>query len=86
MLEAMSQATYQQQIKFSVLVVSTKIEDMLKKGETHLFYSDIDGGDRQYRPCVLHKHVYDVVWALQHKYKGQVVVSRSPGGIVVDKI
>jgi hypothetical protein len=59
---------------------------MIKKGGTHLFYSEIAEGDRQYRPCVLQKHIPDVVIALQRKYQGQFVVSRTPGGIVVDSI
>jgi len=82
----MEEATNRQQIKFSVQTVSYQIEDMAKKGGTHLFYSDIAEGDRQYRPCVLQKHIPDVVIALQRKYQGQFVVSRTPGGIVVDSI
>jgi hypothetical protein len=43
-------------------------------------------GDRQYRPCVLRKHVYDVVRILQNRYRGHAVVSRTPGGIVLHRI
>lgn len=82
----MEEATNRQQIKFSVQTVSYQIEEMIKKGGTHLFYSEIAEGDRQYRPCVLQKHIEDVVVALQRKYQGQFVVSRTPGGIVVDSI
>lgn len=86
MLSAMDEATERQQIKFSVQTVSFGIEDAFKQGKSHFYYSELEGGDRQYRPCVLHKHVYDVVRILQNKYRGQAVVSRTPGGIVVDKI
>jgi len=85
-MDPMEEATNKQQIKFSVQTVSYQIEEMIKKGETHLFYSEIAEGDRQYRPCVLRKHIPDVVIALQRKYQGQFVVSRTPGGIVVDSI
>lgn len=86
MLSAMDDATERQQIKFSVQTVSFGIDDMLKQGKTHLFYSEVAEGDRQYKPCVLRKHLTDVVCVLQWKYREQVVVSRTPGGIVVDKI
>ena len=82
----MEEATNRQQIKFSVQTVSYQIEEMITKGGTHLFYSEIAEGDRQYKPCVLRKHIEDVVIALQRKYQGQFVVSRTPGGIVVDSI
>jgi hypothetical protein len=85
-MDPMEEATNKQQIKFSVQTVSYQIEEMIKKGGTHLFYSEIAEGDRQYRPCVLQKHIPDVVIALQQKYQGQFVVSRTPGGIVVDSI
>jgi hypothetical protein len=75
-----------QQIKFSIQTVSYAIEDMKKQNKTHLFYSVIVEGDRQYGPCILRKHLFDVVVALQNKYRGEFVVSRTPGGIVVDKI
>ena len=86
MLSAMDEATERQQIKFSVQTVAFGIDDMLNAGKTHLFYSEIVDGDRQYRPCVLRKHVYDVVRILQNMYRGRVVISRTPGGIVADKI
>ena len=85
-MDPMEEATERQQIKFSVQTVSFGIEDAFKQGKTHFYYSDIAEGDRQYRPCVLQKHVYDVVRILQNKYRGQAVVSRTPGGIVVDSI
>ena len=85
-MDPMEEATNKQQIKFSIQTVSYQIEEMSKKGGTHLFYSEIAEGDRQYRPCVLQKHIPDVVIALQRKYQGQFVVSRTPGGIVVDSI
>lgn len=86
MLSAMDEATERQQIKFSVQTVTFGVEDAFKAGKTHFFYSQIVEGDRQYSPCVLRKHVYDVVRILQNTYKGRAVVSRTPGGIVVDKI
>ena len=86
MLQSMNDATERQQIKFSVQTVVYRIEDMIKDNKTHLFYSEIVDGDRQYKPCVLRKHLTDVVVSLQRKYQGQYVVSRTPGGIVVDKI
>jgi hypothetical protein len=82
----MDEAVEFQQIKFSVQTVSYQIEDMKTQNKTHLFYSDIAEGDRQYRPCVLSKQLPQVVEALQKKYRGEFVVSRTPGGIVVDKI
>ena len=82
----MDEAIERHQIKFSVQTISFAIDDMLKNGKTHLFYSNIVDGDRQYTPCVLRKHVYDVVRILQNLYRGRVVISRTPGGIVVDKI
>lgn len=85
-MDSMEEATNKQQIKFSVQTVSYQIEEMLKQGKTQLFYSEIAEGDRQYKPCVLRKHIEDVVVALQRKYPGVVVVSRTPGGIVAHKI
>ena len=85
-MDSMEEATNRQQIKFSVQTVSYQIEEMIEKGGTHLFYSEIAEGDRQYKPCVLRKHIEDVVIALQRKYQGQFLVSRTPGGIVVDSI
>jgi hypothetical protein len=86
MLSAMDEATERQQIKFSVQTVTFGVEDAFKQGQAHFFYSEIVDGDRQYRPCVLRKHLYDVVRILQNTYRGRAVVSRTPGGIVVDKI
>ena len=86
MLSAMDEATERQQIKFSVQTITFGVEDAFNSGKTHFFYSEIVDGDRQYRPCVLRKHLYDVVRILQNKYRGQAVVSRTPGGIVLDKI
>jgi len=85
-MDSMEEATNRQQIKFSVQTVSYQIEEMIEKGGTHLFYSEIAEGDRQYKPCVLRKHIEDVVISLQRKYQGVAVVSRTPGGIVVHKI
>jgi hypothetical protein len=85
-MDSMDEATNKQQIKFSVQTVSYQIEDMLKQGKTQFFYSEIAEGDRQYKPCVLRKHIEDVVVALQRKYQEVAVVSRTPGGIVVHKI
>jgi len=85
-MDSMDEATNRQQIKFSVQTVSYQIEEMIEKGGTHLFYSEIAEGDRQYKPCVLRKHIEDVVVALQRKYQGVAVVSRTPGGIVAHKI
>ena len=86
MLQAMDDATERQQIKFSVGTLVYAIDDMLKMGGTHVFYSNIVQGDRLYGPGVLAKHVLDVVVALQRKYAGIVVVSRTPGGIVADRV
>ena len=86
MPQSMDDSVYRQQIKFSVQTVAYRIDDMMKTNKTHLFYSDIVDGDRQEKPCVLHKHLSEVVYHLQRKYQGQYVVSRTPGGIVVDKI
>uniref|UniRef100_A0A6C0JGS7 Uncharacterized protein n=1 Tax=viral metagenome TaxID=1070528 RepID=A0A6C0JGS7_9ZZZZ len=85
-MDPMDEATERQQIKFAVQTVSFAIEDALKAGKTHLFYSEIVDGDYQPRPCVLKKHVLNVVISLQRKYRGVAVVSRTPGGIVWDKI
>jgi hypothetical protein len=86
MLSAMDEATERQQIKFAIQTVSFAADEAFNQGKTHLFYSEIVDGDRQYKPCVLQKHVLDVVVSLQRKYQGVVVVSRTPGGIVLDKI
>ena len=86
MLSAMDEATERQQIKFSVQTLSFAIDGMLEAGIPKLFYSEIVDGDRQHRPCVLRKHMYDVVKTLQKIYRSRVVVSRTPGGIVAHKI
>lgn len=75
-----------QQIKFSTQTVSFAIEDMLKRGGSHLFYSNVVDGDRMIYPCILRKHLLDVVIGLQDRYRGRLLVSRTPGGLVVDKI
>lgn len=75
-----------QQIRSSVQTVSFAADDAFDEGKGHFFYSDIVDGDRQYRPCVLRKHVYDVVRILQNRYRGHAVVSRTPGGIVLHRI
>ena len=75
-----------QQIRFSVQTVSFGIDDMIKNNTPYFFYSEIVEGDRQSKPCVLRKHVHDVVHILQNKYRGRAVVSRTPGGIVAHKI
>jgi hypothetical protein len=82
----MDEAIERHQIKFSVQTISFAIDSMLEAGRPKLFYSEIAEGDRQYRPCVLRKHIYDVVRTLQNLYRGKCVVSRTPGGIVVHKI
>jgi hypothetical protein len=58
---------------------------MLKDGKTHLFYHSTEG-DRLYRPGLLVKHIGEMVYELHGAYRGDLVVSRTPGGIVVDKI
>ena len=75
-----------QQIRFSVQTVSFAADDAFKGGKTYLFYSDIVDGDHQRRPCVLRKHLSDIVRILQNKYQGRAVVSRTPGGIVLHRI
>jgi len=85
MLQAMDDATADQQFKFSRSVIVNEITVMLKKGRTHLFYPATEG-DRLYRPGLLVKHIGEMVYELQGAYRGELVVSRTPGGIVVDKI
>jgi len=82
----MEEAINRQQIKSSVQTVSFGIDSMIKNKSPSFFYSEIEEGDRQYKPCVLRKHVYDVVRILQNKYRGRAVVSRTPGGIVAHTI
>jgi len=65
-----------QQIKSLVQTISFGIDDMIKNNTPYFFYSEID----------LRKHVHDVVYILQNKYRGRAVVSRTPGGIVAHKI
>ena len=76
----------EEQIKFSIQSVNFAIEDMLKKGKTHLFYPQIFEGDQIYEPGILRKHILDVVIALQQTHQGRLVISRTPGGIVVDAL
>lgn len=85
MLQAMDAATSDQQFKFSRKVIVGEITNMLKEGRTHLFYPATEG-DRLYRPGLLVKHLGEMVYELQGAYRGELVVSRTPGGIVVDKI
>ena len=85
MLQAMDVATADQQFKFSRSVIVNEITVMLKEGRTHLFYPATEG-DRLYRPGLLVKHLGEMVYELQGTYRGKLVVSRTPGGIVVDKI
>jgi hypothetical protein len=75
-----------QQIKFSIQTLAFRIDNMIDTGKTHLFYSNIVDGDELYGPGVLRKHILDVVIALQEIYKGECVISRTPGGIVAHKI
>ena len=82
----MDEAVERQQIRSSVQTVSFAADDAFDQGKTHFFYSDLVDGDYQPRPCVLRKHVYDLVRILQNKYRGQAVVSRTPGGIVLHRI
>ena len=86
MLSAMDDATERQQIKFSVQTVSFGIDNMIKNNKPYFFYSEIVEGDRQYKPCILRKHIYDVVRVLHNKYRERAVVSRTPGGIVTHSI
>ena len=82
----MDEAVEQQQIKSSVQTVSFGIDSMIKNNTPFFFYSEIVEGDRQSKPCVLRKHIHDVIRILQNKYRGRAVVSRTPGGIVAHKI
>ena len=62
--------------KFSVQVVSVEIDEMLgNETARHLFYP-VKADEIQ---------LIDVIEELQYKYRGRAVVSRSPGGIVVDR-
>jgi len=82
----MDEAVERQQIGFSVQTVSFAADDAFGRGKTHFFYSDLVDGDCQSRPCVLRKHVIDVVRILQNKYRMRAVVSRTPRGIVLHRI
>ena len=86
MTKSMEEAVQRQQIRFSVQTVSFGIDGMIKNNNPYFFYSEIEEGDRQSKPCVLRKHVYDIVRILQNKYRGRAVVSRTPGGIVAHNI
>jgi len=85
MLQAMDVATADQQFKFSRKVIVDEITKMLNEGKIHLFYPATEG-DRLYRPGLLVKHLGEMVYELQGAYQGKLVVSRTPGGIVVDNI
>jgi hypothetical protein len=71
----MTEAIEREQIRMSVKAVAYAIEDMLDNEGTHLFYS---GG-------VPREHMLDVVIRLQKIYRGRVLISRTPGGIVAHK-
>jgi len=70
------------QVAFSIKSVIFAIERARLVGKTYFFYSTIVDGDTLIGPGVLRKHVLDVVIALQTIYRNQLVVSRTPGGIV----
>lgn len=79
-------ATKKQQIKFSIRVVSEEIDKMLADGVSrHLFYRIVKG-DRLYGPDVLEYQLMDVIADLQDKYAGRAWISRSPEGIVIDRV
>lgn len=66
--------------KFSIRVVSIEIDDMLaNETARHLFYRVVKN------ELVPESHLMDVIADLQDKYRDRVVVSRSPGGIVVHR-
>jgi hypothetical protein len=80
-------ATKKQQVKFSIRVVSEEIDKMLADGASrHLFYDKIAKGERLYGRGVLEEQLTDVIMVLQAKYRDRATVSRSPGGIVVDRL
>jgi len=69
------------QVKFSIQVVSEEIDKMLAdRTSRHLFYRV--KGDR----FVLEHQLMDVIADLQDKYSGRAWISRSPEGIVIDRI
>jgi hypothetical protein len=79
-------ATKKQQVKFSIRVVSEEIDKMLADGKSrHLFYRVVKG-DRLYGPDVLEHQLMDVIADLQDKYSGRAWISRSPEGIVIDRV
>jgi len=79
-------ATKKQQVKFSIRVVSEEIDKMLADGASrHLFYRIVKV-DRLYGPDVLEYQLMDVIADLQDKYSGRAWVSRSPEGIVIDRV
>jgi hypothetical protein len=74
------------QFRFSLQSVIYAIEAMIDRGETHLFYSNVVDSDWIQGPGVLRKHLLGIVMKLQELYRGQFVISRTPGGLVVDGI
>jgi hypothetical protein len=81
-----AEATRKQQVKFSIRVVSEEIDQMLANETARHLFHRIVKGDRLYGPDVLEHQLIDVIADLQDKYRGRAVVSRSPGGIVIDRI
>jgi hypothetical protein len=51
-----------------------------------MYYSNIVQGDHLYGPGILQRHIVYVLIFLQEKYRGKVVISRTPGGIVVHRV
>ena len=82
----MNEATERQQIKFSIQTVAFAIENMKKEDKTHLYYSNIVEGSRLYAPGILKHQLPDVIVGLQKRYRGEYVISRTPGGLVVDAV
>jgi hypothetical protein len=75
-------ATKKQQVKFSIQVVSEEIDKMLADGASrHLFYRIVKGD-----MFVLEYQLMDVIADLQDKYSGRAWVSRSPEGIVINRV
>jgi hypothetical protein len=75
-----------QQIRFAFQSVAIAIEEMKKQKKTKLFYSQVFDADILPRPGILRKHLLEVVMLLQDVYRGQLTVSRTPGGLVVHVI
>ena len=72
--------TGRKQVNFSIRAVSGEIDDMLaNETARRLFYRVVKN------ELVPESHLIDVIADLQDKYRGRAVVSRSPGGIVVDR-